>query len=215
MKKLIISGIAAMTIFAISCNSNEQNSVQPITKAASGLAGARGGTGGGTGGGGSTNSGGINDIATPVGVDPAVGITAPTTVLTYTGILPFPSPSATNNPITDGGATLGSTPTWFIKFTVNGSAVNTYANMPFTFTDPRGTFGSWRTSTADPHGGRNPVGFWYSYSYLGSSGIGITYCSIDKSFQALVGWYSVNPASTENNIILDRSGADGHITFYR
>ena len=210
MKNLIIPGIAAMAIFVISCNQNEQGSIQPTTASLSSAAGAKGGvdttaSGGGGGSGGGTSGNGSNHIPPTV---------APTTVLTYTGLFPLPVASLTNNPISDAGAVL-PTSTWGIKFVVNGVAVTTYNNVPFKF--DLGTINGWSKSTADPHGGRNPVGFWYSYPttalYQGS--VSIAYCTIDKSFQALRGTYLLNPASTENSVILDRVGTDGHITFYR
>jgi hypothetical protein len=209
MKKLLISGIATIAIFAISCNQNDQNSIQPAKVASSlktdsGSSGSGGSGGGGTGGGG-TGGSGSNHIPPTA---------APTTVLNYIGTFPLPVPSLTNNPISDAGAVL-PTSTWAIKFVVNGVAVTTYNNVPFRF--DVGTYGFWNESTADPHGGRNPVGFWYSYAttdlYQGS--VSIAYCTIDKSFQALRGNYLLNPASTENSVILDRIGDDAHITFYR
>jgi hypothetical protein len=203
MKKLLISGIAAMSIFAISCNQNDNDSIQPTRNP---LASAKGGTGGGSGGGGGT--GGSGSTQTPP-------TPAPTTVLSYTGTFPLPVASATNNPITDAGAVL-QTSTWFIKFIVNGVAVTTYNNVPFRFDlDP---VAGWKTTTADPHGGRNPVGFWYSFdatSFYPQGSVMISYCSIDKSFAPLIGVYLLNPASTENSVILDRMDTDGHITFYR
>ena len=210
MKKLLISGIAAMSIFAISCNQNDHDSIQPSRNPLASAKGgvdttASGGGSGGGGGGGGTSGNGSNHIPPTV---------APTTVLNYTGLFPLPVASPTNNPITDA-ATVLPTSTWAIRFIVNNVPVTTYDNVPFRF--DLGTINGWSKSTADPHGGRNPVGFWYSYGtnsfYQGS--VTIAYCTIDKSFQALRGTYLLNPASTENSVILDRIGADGHITFYR
>jgi hypothetical protein len=210
MKKLLISGIMAMSIFAISCNQNENSSIQPLKNSLASAKGgvdttvSGGGSGGGGGGGGTGGTGSNHNPPT----------TAPTTVFTYAGIFPLPVPSLTNNPIKDAGTVL-PTSTWAIKFVVNGVAVTTYNNTPFRF--DVGTYGFWNESSADPHSGRNPVGFWYSYattaSYQGS--VSLAFCTIDKSFQALVGTYLLNPASTENSVILDRIGSDGHITFYR
>jgi hypothetical protein len=222
MKKNLIIALAAMAMLAVSCSKNP-DLIQPETAPLS------------TTGTASLSTSGMASLST-VGNAAAFGgpivlttrisqfrlpiAPVPTTVISYTGVFPLPVPGATNKPITDAGPVL-PTSTWAIKFTVNGVAITTYNNVPFRFDlDP---VGGWKTTAAaGAHGGRNPVGFWYSFPPISlglnnlKGSMWLSYPSIDTSFAPLNGYYLLNPASTENTVILDRYiGGDGHITLHR
>jgi hypothetical protein len=210
MKKNLVIAVAAMAMLAVSCSKNADfiqpgaASLSPVGTASLSPLGQNGNI---------VLTTRVSQFRLPIAP-------VPTTVISYTGVFPLPVPGATNKPITDAGPVL-PTSTWAIKFIVNGVAVTTYNNVPFRFDlDP---VGGWKTTAAaDAHGGRNPVGFWYSYAPISlglnnlKGSMWLSYPSIDTSFAPLNGYYLLNPASTENTVILDRYfGGDGHITFYR